>query len=116
MEYMEPQAMREIIWKEFKIMVTKDGTGPEIIFKQEYGDSTNFMIPDVIGYGVISPGKNIVYELSRGFDLVNERIFGVTVTNGIERFYDDSMGMFKTLDEAIEHIRHLIEKYSDEDK
>jgi hypothetical protein len=110
MEYMEPQAIREYIWEEFKIMVSMDGTGPEEIFKQEYGDSKNFMTPETIGYGIISPVRNIVYELSRGTDLSDNIIFGVTVTDGETRYYDDSQGGFRTLKEAMEHIQHLIER------
>lgn len=110
MEYMEPQEIREYLWEEFKIMVTKDGTGPEEIFKMEYGDSQNFMTPETIGYGVISPGRNIVFELSRGTNLQDDIIFGITVTDGETRYYDDSMGGFKTLKEAMEHVQHLIER------
>ncbi len=49
---------------------------PREYFRQEYGDSPNFMTPELIRHG--SKGR-FVYELSQGEGFKHEPIYGVTV-------------------------------------
>ena len=68
------------------------------------------MTPNIIGYGVINPKVHIVYEVSQGEDFHHDNIFGVTVTDGERRFFEDSR-VFWDYDQAMEHIKDLIKKY-----
>lgn len=74
------------------------------LFHKVYGDSQNFMTPEVLRYGVAGPYG---YELSWGHGLFGGIKYGVTVLllNG-EKRHDLSAGGF-TLEEAEEHIRKL---------
>lgn len=105
--------IRSKAWEEYKLIIDDTNRTQEEIFKKAYGDSNNFMTPYLIGYGLINAKKHIVYELSHGTDFEYNRIYGVTVTDGNERFYDDSQS-FSSIDEALKHIQNLISKYDKE--
>lgn len=113
MELMSKEEIKNYARTEFNIFIENYNGASAQIFKMEYGESKNFMTPETVGYGFINIDRYIVYELSRGTDLDNKLIYGVTVTDGKERFYNDSMGMFYSVENALEHIQHLIEKYGD---
>ena len=81
------------------------------IFQQVYGTSENFMTPEIIGYGHINLDKHIVFELSQGTGFEHNLIFGVSVTDGINKLLDDSRGGFQELNEVVDYIKKLIKKY-----
>ena len=87
------------------------------IFHREYGDSKNFMTPEVLDRGEISSGiqgVQIAYELSKG-----EAIFGKGYLFGVSLVvYSDKYGttnrvvapyatVFRSLKEAKEHVEDL---------
>lgn len=76
------------------------------LFRTVYGNSRNFMTPDVLGYG--KRGR-LVYELSTGH-FMDDTIYGVTVleTDG-EKRHDLSAGSFKSLDEAKAYIKEALQ-------
>jgi len=83
-------------------------TAREII-KQEYGNSRNFMTPEVLEIGMAT--HDIAYEISKGKGISDNIIYGLSVVklhpDGItERMYDIS-GCHSSLKEAREVITNL---------
>ena len=85
-------------------------TAREII-KKSIGDSRNFLTPDLIRYGKVSP--SIAYELSSGYGMeAGTILYGVTVssidrkTGKTKREYDISKS-FHSREEAEEYIKGL---------
>lgn len=80
---------------------------PNEIIRAEYGHSRNIMTPDTLDIGALPEGA---YELSTGFGLENEPIYGVSVVyvtpDGTRRNIKDSK-LFHSLDDAHEHIQKL---------
>jgi hypothetical protein len=79
------------------------------IFRLEYGASKNFMTPDALTYGLITP--SLAYELSEGEGLDRTPIFGVTIVEWkgrkeTERKHDLSK-MFATRKDAEDYIQSL---------
>lgn len=81
------------------------------IVRLEYGDSKNFMTPEVIKYGKIS--KNLAYELSFGIGLCREDLYGVSVVelldDGTTRRRTDLSKVLNSLKEALDYIEELKE-------
>lgn len=75
------------------------------IFKMEYGNSKNFMTPEILKVGKIN--HNLAFELSQGTGFENEEIYGVTLVeiqgDKTTRRSDLSKMFFKK-EEAIEYI------------
>lgn len=103
------QKLMSIAQKDYDITLNRDPTVIEI-FQKTYNDSKNFMTPYVIGYGVLSIDNHIVFELSQGKDFEENNIYGVTVTDGQTRFFDDNR-VFWEFTEAMKHIKALLKKY-----
>lgn len=83
----------------------------EQIIRKEYGNSGNFMTPNVIEYGKIS--RNIAYELSSGTGINYQKIWGVSVVvvkNGkTER--SELSKCCHSEKEALDYINELKAKY-----
>jgi hypothetical protein len=101
------------LWEKHTLIVDQTNSTQMEIFKGVYGNSKNFMTPHVIGYGVINPNKGIVYEVSQGDDFDYNTIYGVSVCNAKDKFYDDNKGGFTNIDDLANHIKSLIKKYED---
>jgi hypothetical protein len=84
------------------------------IIKAEYGDSKNFITPYSIKTGKIN--KNLAYEISYGFGMDNNKLYGLTIVEDIEgktkRRYDLS-GCFSSMEEVknkIEEIKNALNR------
>lgn len=81
------------------------------IFKSVYGDSTNFMTPDVLEYGELP--KDRYYELSEGEGFDREPIFGVTVVfldyDGKHKRSENESKLVFSMREARQYIEQLKE-------
>lgn len=81
------------------------------IFNLAYGDSKNFMTPNVMRRGKIN--KNRAYELSNGRGMSNQKIYGVTIVdiddNGNTTRRTDLSDCFQSLDSAERFIESLKE-------
>ena len=80
------------------------------IFKMEYGDSKNFMTPEILKFGKI--GSNLVFELSQGTDFENEKIYGVTIVEIKEEKTlrrTDLSKVFFEKGEATKYINKIVE-------
>ena len=78
------------------------------IFKIEYGNSKNFMTPNILKVGKIN--HNLAFELSRGTGFKNEEIFGVTIVEIQDektKRRSDLSKMFFKKGEAAEYINNL---------
>lgn len=79
------------------------------IIKREYGNSRNFITPQIIRYGKVD--KNLAYELSRGEGIKGEDIYGVSVVelkqDGTTERRIDLSNMFYSLREAQDYIKTL---------
>tara|TARA_Y100000310_G_scaffold116318_1_gene114996 strand:- start:210 stop:728 length:519 start_codon:yes stop_codon:yes gene_type:complete len=77
-------------------------------FKSIFGNSPNMMTPNVLEYGWIKKGEK-AYELSEGYDMNNDSIYGVTVItiNPLKRS-DDGMLLHDVIT-AREYIEDLIQ-------
>lgn len=48
------------------------------LFEREYGkNTTNFMTPEVLEYGMLGP--NVAYEISKGTGFTNDTIYGLSI-------------------------------------
>jgi hypothetical protein len=80
------------------------------ILRREYGDSRNFMAPNVITRGKLS--RSVAYELAWGDGIEHgTKVYGVSVVRlhedgTTERDYDSSC-CFSSLQAAKEHIESL---------
>jgi hypothetical protein len=82
---------------------------PRQVIKAEYGDSKNFMTPNVVKTGWC--GKLRAFELSSGEGIMGGRIYGVSVVQlredgTTERCYDLSQ-VFDSIRAANEYIAEL---------
>lgn len=84
------------------------------IFKKTYGNSANFMTPDLIRYGLLA--DYVAYELSSGSGLGGSTLYGVTVLRStygrkVEKLRDISK-CFDSLAEAELYIKKLTKEMS----
>jgi hypothetical protein len=78
------------------------------IIKAEYGDSRNFITPYRIKTGKIN--KNLAYELSYGFGMDNNKLYGLTIVEDAKdktKRREDLSECFSSIDEAKNRIKEL---------
>ncbi len=73
------------------------------IFYNTFGDSQNFMTPEVVSYQVAGP---YAVELSRGTGIWNESIYGVTVLE-LDGTRTTLGGCFDKPEDALEYMAQL---------
>ena len=78
------------------------------LIKMEYGNSHNFITPHIISYGWIIKDK-VTYELSQGYGIKGERIYGLSIVkwNGTTSIRSDLGGIFYNRDEIKQYIKQL---------
>jgi hypothetical protein len=87
---------------------------PATIFRIVYGSSKNFMTPDIIEYGNLTPYA--AYELSSGEGIFNDKVWGVTIAavRPLEhellprKFNHMSQGGFLTIREARAYLGRIV--------
>ena len=82
------------------------------LVKMEYENSHNFITPRIISYGWVKRNK-MAYELSQGYGIGGERIYGLSVvewngTASIRR--SDLCNIFYTRDEIKQYLKQLKSK------
>lgn len=62
-------------------VVLMENSKAKAIFKRKFGNQSNFMTPNIIGYGMAT--ANLAWELSSGSNMDGGTFYGVTVLEQI---------------------------------
>lgn len=85
------------------------------MIESAYGNSMNFMTPDVKEYGWIVPQK-VAYEISTGRGFDSDMVAGVSIVENGEKSEKSTSFTANTRDGAIEKARDYIRELEEEFK
>ena len=85
------------------------------IFKLEFGNSKNFMTPNVLKVGNLN--RNVAYEISSGIGMDMRTLYGLSIVealpDGTTRRVHKYSGCFDSLSDVEYHLREISEMYQE---